>query len=141
MAERQFRTALIVEPSLIVRRRLRQVALHAGIQRVLLADDGAQAAMLMGEELVDVVLTPWEAEGLAGMELLRALRKLARNRRVPIVLLDDGLHRQVIVTAVKAGVAGRLQLPAQPEQLREILSAIADTSGGKAPRTQTLHPE
>lgn len=126
MAEREIRTALIVEPSLVVRRQLRQIALRAGIERVLLADDGPGAVTVMGEELVDLVLTPWEAGELAGRELLRALRKLPRNRRVPVVLLDNGVHRQVVVAAVKAGVAGRLQLPAQPGQLRDILSLIAE---------------
>lgn len=113
------------------RRQLRQVALNVGFERVLLAEDGAQAVTVMGEELVDVVFIPWEAGTLSGVVLLRALRKLARNRRVPVVLLDGGLHKQVIVTAVKAGVAGRLQLPPRAEQLREILAVIS--AGGPTP--------
>ena len=125
MTEPIFNTALIIEPSLIEQRQLRQAALRAGIERVLLAEDGTAAATVMGRELVDVVLMPWKTEGLAGKALLRALRKLARNRRVPIVVLDDGIQKQVMVTAVKAGVAGRLQLPVQPEELRKILAVIA----------------
>ncbi len=110
---------------MIEQRQLRQAALRAGIERVLIAEDGTAAATVMGRELVDVVLMPWKTEGLAGKALLRALRKLARNRRVPIVVLDDGIQKQVMVTAVKAGVAGRLQLPVQPEELRKILAIIA----------------
>lgn len=125
MVETKFHTALIIEPSLVEQRQLRQAALRAGFERVLIAGDGTSAAKVMGEELVDVVLMPWKSEGLAGKALLRALRRLARNRRVPIVLLDDGIQKQVMVTAVKAGVAGRLQLPAQPEELRKILAIIA----------------
>jgi CheY-like chemotaxis protein len=131
LTDRAFHTALIVEPTLVGSRQLRQVALSVGFERVLLTEDGPQAVTVMGEELVDVVFTPWEAGSLSGVGLLRALRKLARNRRVPVVLLDGGLHQQVIVAAVKAGVAGRLQLPPQAEQLREILSVIS--AGGPAP--------
>jgi CheY-like chemotaxis protein len=84
-----------------------------------------QAAKTMGGELVDLVLTPWDAAGLAGPELLRALRRRSRNRNVPVVLLDAGLRQDTVVSAVKAGVAGRLVLPAEPAQLREILATIA----------------
>ena len=131
MAETRFHTALVIEPSLIEQRLLRQAALRAGFGRVLIAGDGTSAATMMGEELVDVVLMPWETEGLTGKELLRALRKLARNRRVPIVLLDDGIQKQVMVTAVKAGVAGRLQLPVQHDELRKILAIIAAEERGR----------
>lgn len=116
---------------MIEQRQLRQAALRAGIERVLIAEDGTSAATVMGGELVDVVLMPWKTEGLSGKALLRALRKLARNRRVPIVVLDDGMQKQVMVTAVKAGVAGRLQLPAQPEELRKILAIIAAEERGQ----------
>ena len=123
--ERAFHTALIVEPALVKQRQLKHVALSVGFERVLLAEDGTQAVTVIGEELVDVVFIPWETGTLSGVELLRALRKLARNRRVPVVLLDDGMQRPVIVAAVKAGVAGRLELPPQAAQLQEILSVIS----------------
>ena len=126
---------MIVAPSILEQRRLRQVALSAGIERVLLAEDGIQAATMMGEELVDLVLTPWDPDGLAGKELLRALRKRARNRQVPVVLLDNGLHKQTIISAVKAGISGRLQLPAQAEQLKEILAVIEAERKGVGQRT------
>ena len=44
---------------------------------------------------------------------------------MPVVLLDAGLRRHTVVSAVKAGVAGRLVLPAAPAQLKEILATIA----------------
>ena len=140
MSRRAFHTVLIVEPSLVEQKRLRQVALRAGFERVLLAADGLQAAKTMGGELVDLVLTPWDAAELAGPELLRALRRRSRNRNVPVVLLDAGLRQDTVVSAVKAGVAGRLVLPAAPAQLKEILATIAAGGLPRRPRSRIRPP-
>ncbi len=84
---------------------------------------------MLAAELVDLVLTPWDAPELSGLELLRALRKHRRGKSVPVVILDNGLPQQIVVTAIKAGAAGRLGLPLAAAPLRELLHAIS--SGGK----------
>ena len=124
MARKSGRTALLIEPSLLERNRLRRGLQREGFERVLQAEDGPTGVTLMAAEPVDLVLTRWDAAGISGLELLRALRKRARNRHVPVVVLDGGLPRQTIVSAIKAGVAGRLPLPSEPGSLREVLQSI-----------------
>lgn len=121
--------ALIVEPSLLKRQALRRLLRGQGIERVLEAESATEALSIMRGEPVRLVLTPWEPPGMAGVPLLRELKRRPTDRpgagAVPaIVLLDDGLHRQQVVAAVKAGIAGRLPMPAQAAELMRILSAL-----------------
>ena len=125
MRSTESRTALVVESELLELRRYRQLLLGAGFEQVLAAGSGAEALTMMATELVHLVLTPWETRELSGLELLRALRRRGRNRNVPVVILDHGLPQQTIVAAVKAGVAGRLRLPADAAKLKKVLTAIA----------------
>lgn len=124
LARKSGRTALLIEPSLLERNRLLRGLHREGFERVLQAEDGPTGVTLMAAEPVDLVLTRWDAEGISGLELLRALRKRGRNRHVPVVVLDGGLPRQTIVSAIKAGVAGRLPLPSEPGSLRKVLQSI-----------------
>ena len=124
LAKKSGRTALLIEPSLLEQNRLRRSLQREGFERVLQAEDGPTGVTLMATEPVDLVLTRWDTAGISGLELLQALRKRGRNRHVPVVVLDGGLPRQTIVSAIKAGVAGRLPLPLEPGSLREVLQSI-----------------
>jgi len=100
-----------------------------GIERVLEAESAAEALVIIRGEPVRLVLTPWAPPGMAGVPLLRELKRRPTDRpgagAVPaIVLLDEGLPRQQVVAAVKAGIAGRLPMPAQAAELVRILRAL-----------------
>lgn len=123
------RTALLIEPQLARRFALRRVLDACGFGRVLESEAAEEAITLLGTELVDLVLTPWETDTLSGEALVEALRNRGQNRDVPVVLLDEGLPRQAVVAAVKAGVAGRLPLPPNAETLRAILGTVAAGRG------------
>ncbi len=131
MTDRNFRTVLIVSPSLIDQRRLGGAMRRLGFQRVLEASGGRQAVTVLAEELVDLVLTPWDTADLSGVELLRALRRRGQNRNVPVVILDDGLSQQTIVSTVKAGAAGRVKVPADPAKIADVLKTIAEVGHGR----------
>ncbi len=106
---------------------------RVGCERVLAVADGREAVTALAGELVDLVLTPWNASDLSGVELLRALRRRGQNRNVPVVILDDGLSQQTIVSAVKAGAAGRVKLPVNLLEMQSVLDTIAQTRHGAAP--------
>jgi CheY-like chemotaxis protein len=130
LREAKSRTALIVDPSLVGRLRLRRLLLGAGFARVLEAESGVEAVTVLAEELVALVFTVWEERPFSGAELIRSLRNRGRNRRVPVVLLDDGLPQQTVVAAVKAGVAGRLPFPPTASRLAELLRSIREGQTG-----------
>jgi CheY-like chemotaxis protein len=120
---------LILEPVLMTRQSLKRLLRGQGFDRILEAENTTEALALIRGEPVRLVLTPWSPPGLSGIPLLRALRKPPQDRpgagAVPaIVLLDEGLPPQHVVAAVKAGIAGRLPLPAQAAELSRILSSL-----------------
>ena len=53
--------------------------------------------------------------------LMKALRHPGGNRAVPVVLLDDGLAPASVVAAVKAGIAGKVSLPGNIHEVRQVL--------------------
>ncbi len=120
----------MLEPVPLELRRLRELLRQAGFGQVLAASDGDELLMLLSGEPVQLVLVPWGVPGFSGPELLRMLRGREHNRNVPVVILDDGLPQQAVVSAIKAGVAGRLRRPASVEQLKEVLAALP---GAEAP--------
>ena len=125
------RCALILEPSLMRRQALKRLLRRHGFDTILEADSAHDALVLMRGQPVHLVLTPWAPPGLTGVPLLQALRQRPRDRPGPggapaIVLLDDGLAQPHVVAAVKAGIAGRLSLPAREAEFERILAALAE---------------
>jgi CheY-like chemotaxis protein len=129
------RRALILEPALMKRQALKRLLRRFGFERVLEAEAADEALVAIRAEPVDLVLTAWAAPpGISGVPLLRALRRRPADRpsggdAPALVLLDDGLPRQHVVAAIKAGAAGRLPFPLQAEQFERILSTLPGLAG------------
>jgi CheY-like chemotaxis protein len=122
-------SALILEPSLLKRQALKRLLRGQGVARVLEAESATEAFVLLRGEPVRLVLTPWAPPGMAGVRLLRELKRRPTDRpgagaAPAIVLLDEGLPPQQVVAAVKAGISGRLPVPAQAAALSRILGAL-----------------
>jgi len=123
------------------RQALKRLLRRHGFDRVLEAESAQEALVLIRGEPVQLVLTAWSPPGMAGVPLLHALKRRPHDRpgrgSVPaIVLLDEGLPQQQVVAAVKAGVAGRLPLPAQADRFARILGEIA----AAAPQSRATKP-
>jgi CheY-like chemotaxis protein len=123
------RCALVLEPAGLQRQLLKRLLRRNGFERVLEAETVTEALALIRGEPVTLVLTPWAAPGMTGVPLLRALQRPPQDRpgagAVPaVVLLDEGLPQPHVVSAVKAGILGRLPLPADAEGLRRVLGRL-----------------
>ena len=97
--------------------------------QVVTAKDGYQAlrvieASTQGAEPIDLMVTDFKMPGMTGLELIRAVRKVAQA--LPAILMtaygDDSLHRQ----ATGEGRCGYLDKPFSPERL---LSEIRGLEG------------
>lgn len=122
----RYHTALVFEPDPALRSALRHLLLSQGFRTVLEAGRVNESILLMKEELVDLVLTRWEGRPVRGKNLLRVFKKQGQSRRIPVILLDGGLPRGAIVSAVKEGIAGRLTVPVNPGPLRDLLRTIRE---------------
>ena len=124
-------TAVLLHPDPFVRRKLRRALGLAGCPQVLEAGSAAEATRHIVEGLVDVVLAPWGLEGQSGPMLAAGFKGRRPKRVIPVIVLDDGLSQADVVSAVKAGVVGRLLLeqdgPAMASHLRTLLARLGES--------------
>ena len=93
--------------------------------RVVLAEDGAQALTLIGQESPQVLITDVEMPGLDGMALTRALRADPRTAAVPVVMItsaDDRLRDE-------AAAAGVTVLMGKPYTEQDLIVHVARLAG------------
>ena len=119
------RTALVIGLPLVKRQALRHVLKGEGIEKVFHAEDGIEAAAILASELVDIVFTPEAGEGYSFRDVFGMIHGRSPNRNAPVVILDQGMSRPAIVSAIKAGAAGVLAVPPERRALRELLGQIA----------------
>ena len=106
---------MVADDSKVVRVKTSRLLAQHGY-RVVLAEDGAQAAQLLDVELPSVLITDVEMPGLDGFELTRHVRAHPRARSIPIIMItsaDDRLKQ----AAAEAGVTLVLGKPYPEEEL------------------------
>lgn len=107
-------------------RRLVRVVLERDGHRVVSAADGAEALRLALAETPALVVLDLKMPGLSGLEAAAELRKHARLRDVPVVIVTANVSEGTAATSAAAGAACYLRKPFQPDELarpiRELLS-------------------
>lgn len=124
---------LVVDDSAITRRILVNSLRMIGFKEIVEAGDGKQALNLC-DSSVDVVLTDWNMPGMAGVELVRALRANPEFTSLPVLLITSRNGKEDVVEAANAGIDGYIVKPFTPEVLRtkieEVLHRGVDDSEG-----------
>lgn len=116
-------TVLVVEDEAAIRE---LIALHlesAGHRAVCVAD--ADAALgVVREALPDVALIDWMLPGQSGVALARALRRDARSRAMPIILLTARASEADKVQGLEAGADDYVTKPFSPRELIARIKAV-----------------
>ena len=118
---------MVADDSKVVRVKTSRLLAQHGY-RVVLAEDGAEAARLIEQEVPRVLITDVEMPGLDGFALTRHVRSHPRAAGIPIIMItsaDDRLKR----AAAEAGVTLVLGKPYPEEAL---LDCIQQTTAGAA---------
>src|SRR4051812_20462128 len=118
---------LIADDETLLRRGLRSMLeLHADVEVVAEAADGARAAELTLRHEPDVVLMDLRMPGVDGLEAIRRLRTGGARSRVLVVTTFDG--DQHVHGALRAGASGFLLKDASPDRL---IDAVRRTAAGE----------
>ena len=118
-------TVLLVEDEYFALRLERMVLKQLGIERVVVAEDGAEAARLIGErDDFDMIVSDWNLPHHSGLDLLRLAR--GRSASVAFVMVTGKNTAVSVRQASNEGVDAYLVKPFTPEQMKkQILSALA----------------
>ncbi|MFN8587740.1 MAG: response regulator [Candidatus Eisenbacteria bacterium] len=120
---------LVVDDSAITRRILVNSLRSIGFQEIVEAGDGKQALHLCDSN-VDVVLTDWNMPGMAGVELVRALRANPEFSALPVLLITSRNGKEDVVEAANAGIDGYIIKPFTPEVLRAKIEEVLQRRTG-----------
>lgn len=118
---------LIADPSIHMRRIIREILLRAGIKRIIEATDGADALQQYVNLLPDVVIIEWDMPLLSGEDFIKLARNSpeTQNRETPIILTLGQPQKTIVSRAMNLGVLDILIKPLAPKTLcSRILNAV-----------------
>ena len=115
---------LVVDDYLSMRRMVKSVLNDLGYSNVTEADDGSTALPLLRDGEFDFLISEWNMHGMAGLDLLKAVRANERLAKLPVLMVTAEAKREQIVEAVQAGVNGYIIKPFTAEVLKEKLAKI-----------------
>lgn len=114
---------LVVEDELAIQS-LIDVNLRRAGHEVMLAPDAETARRLVTATLPDLVLLDWMLPGMSGLDFARQLRRDARTRDLPIIMLTARSDERDKIDGFDIGVDDYIAKPFSPRELVARIRAI-----------------
>lgn len=108
---------LIVEDFEMMRKVTAAQLRSFGADKILLANNGAEALRILRKQPVDIVLSDWNMPVMSGLELLREMRFDQRFVNIPFIMITAEADRERIKEAIAIGVTDLLVKPYSPDRL------------------------
>ncbi len=102
---------LVVDDYMLIRTSVRSILGELGYSNVYQADNGKTAQDLMRKEPMAAVICDWNMPLMNGLELLEWMRTEERYAKVPFMLLTAETNRELVRSALAAGVTAYLVKP------------------------------
>lgn len=115
---------LVVDDFSTMRRIVKNFLNDLGYSNVTEADDGTTALPILKGGTVDFLVTDWNMPGMAGLDLLKAVRSDPAMAKLPVLLVTAEAKREQIVEAAQAGVNGYVVKPFTAQTLKEKIEKI-----------------
>ena len=122
--EREGLAFLVVDDFSTTRRIIKSLLNDLGYHQVAEADDGTTALPLLRNRSFDFLIADWNMPGMAGLELLRHVRRDPRLAKLPVLMLAADAKRDQILEAAQAGVDGYMVKPFTADTLKEKIDRI-----------------
>ena len=118
---------LVVDDYSTMRRIIKNLLHDLGYANVTEADDGNTALPLLQNGSFDFLITDWNMPGMAGLDLLKAVRASDKLKKMPVLMLTAEAKREQIVEAAQAGVNGYVIKPFTAQTLKEKIDKILES--------------
>jgi two-component system chemotaxis response regulator CheY len=115
---------LVVDDFSTMRRIVKNCLQELGYTDITEADDGNTALPLLKAGAFEFLITDWNMPGMAGLDLLKAVRSDAKLAKLPVLMLTAEAKREQIIEAAQAGVSGYVIKPFTAVTLKEKIDKI-----------------
>jgi len=105
-----------------------EIGLTAVGFRPLTTRDGSSVSRQVDAVCPDVVVTDLQLQGTSGWVVVESLRRNAKGRTIPVVLLTGSSSPQIDRQAQELGCAAVVMKPCTPDELGEVLRQVLTTS-------------
>lgn len=135
-------TALVVDDSVSVS----QIVCHLlrdelKFGKLINATNGAQGLDMFQTEQVDWIFSDFEMPQMNGLELLTAVRNIAKGKQVPFILMTSHADKDTLTKVVTAGATDFIAKPFNPATFIQKIQRIAAAGERRvAERVQTNRP-
>lgn len=113
---------MIVDDSVIIRMRLKDLFESKGFEVVAEAETGEKAIMKFNESKPDIVTMDIVMPGISGIEAVEKLIEI--NPEVKIIMLSGAAQRTMILKAIKSGAVNYLIKPFQESKVMEVVYEV-----------------
>lgn len=117
---------LVVDDFSTMRRIIKNLLIDLGYSNVTEADDGQTALPMLQTGNFDFLVTDWNMPGMAGLDLLKAVRADPKLAKLPVLMLTAEAKREQIIEAAQAGVNGYVIKPFTAVTLKEKIDKILE---------------
>lgn len=119
------KTVLIVDDSAMMRKIVMKNLRDCGYEvTVIEASDGQEGLTKFAAGGIDLVLSDWNMPNMDGLAMVREIRKLDPQKKVPVIMITTEGSADKVKEAVLAGANNYLSKPFTPERFKEKLSKI-----------------
>ncbi len=115
---------LVVDDFSMMRRIIRKLLRELGYMNVAEAEDGNTALPMLESGDFDFLITDWDMPGMAGIELLRAVRDDPELSDLPVLMVTSESRREYVLAAEAAGVDGYMVKPFTLDALRDHVDRV-----------------
>ncbi len=115
---------LIVDDFSTMRRIIKNLLRDLGFNNTSEADDGNTGLPMLQSGDFDFLVTDWNMPGMAGIDLLKAVRADENLVSLPVLMVTAESKREQIVAAAEAGVNGYIVKPFTAATLKEKIDKI-----------------
>lgn len=115
---------LIVDDFSTMRRIIKNLLRDLGFNNTSEADDGKTALPILQAGSFDFLITDWNMPGMAGIDLLKAVRADQKLAKLPVLMVTAEAKREQIVEAAQAGVNGYVVKPFTAATLKEKIDKV-----------------
>ncbi len=116
-------TILVVEDEPAIQELISYSLRQAG-HIVLCAENAEQAMAAVNDALPDLVLLDWMLPGMSGVEFARMLRRVARTKSIPIIMLTARAEESDKVAGLEIGADDYITKPFSPRELIARIKAV-----------------